>query len=264
MESKPIFSEHLEYVETSYWSRVYQSSSSKKHIAGSVACALPDIDILAFNRVVGLGLSRPAETKDIDEIIDFYRSAGSKRFFVQIAPFAQPGDISAMLLQKGFKHHNNWAKLTMPVHNVPKEINKSALEIRRVEKDRADEYGHIIVQAFEWPRELVSFFAGSVGLPGYRHYFAIYKDKTIAAAALYAEGKFASMAIAGTLPEYRGLGAQKLLLWRRIEDAWSMGCSLAVSETGENRPDKPNNSYRNMVKVGFAEEYLRKNYLFVF
>jgi hypothetical protein len=34
-----------------------------------------------------------------------------------------------------------------------------------------------------------------------------------------------------------------------------------VTETGERVPDKPSDSYRNILRAGFHERYLRQNYL---
>lgn len=34
---------------------------------------------------------------------------------------------------------------------------------------------------------------------------------------------------------------------------------VAVTETGERLPDKPSNSYRNILRAGFEETYLRQN-----
>ena len=41
----------------------------------------------------------------------------------------------------------------------------------------------------------------------------------------------------------------------------SRGARTAVTETGERQPDKPSNSYRNILRAGFHERYLRHNYL---
>jgi hypothetical protein len=36
---------------------------------------------------------------------------------------------------------------------------------------------------------------------------------------------------------------------------------VAVTETGERVPGKPSNSYRNILRAGFAEAYLRANFM---
>ncbi len=47
----------------------------------------------------------------------------------------------------------------------------------------------------------------------------------------------------------------------RIRDAIESGCTTLVTETGERIPLKPSNSYRNILRFGFEEAYLRPNYL---
>jgi GNAT superfamily N-acetyltransferase len=64
-----------------------------------------------------------------------------------------------------------------------------------------------------------------------------------------------------TLPAYRRHGAQNALLARRLGEAAARGARTAVTETGERLPDKPSDSYRNILRAGFHERYLRHNYL---
>jgi GNAT superfamily N-acetyltransferase len=66
--------------------------------------------------------------------------------------------------------------------------------------------------------------------------------------------------MAATLPEARGRGSQTALLAHRIAAAAEQGCSLVVTETGERVADRPSASYRNILRAGFEERYLRANY----
>jgi hypothetical protein len=40
-----------------------------------------------------------------------------------------------------------------------------------------------------------------------------------------------------------------------------MGCRHVITETGEELPDRPNPSFRNMMRAGFAVVYHRPNYM---
>jgi hypothetical protein len=51
------------------------------------------------------------------------------------------------------------------------------------------------------------------------------------------------------------------MLARRLTEAAARGARVAVTETGERVPDKPSHSYRNILRAGFEEMYLRQNYL---
>ena len=64
-----------------------------------------------------------------------------------------------------------------------------------------------------------------------------------------------------TLESHRNLDAQGALFARRIQDGLLLGCKWFVTETGEDTPDSPNPSYRNMLRTGFELAYLRRNYV---
>jgi len=48
---------------------------------------------------------------------------------------------------------------------------------------------------------------------------------------------------------------------RRIADGIKLGCRHLVSETGEETPEEPNPSYRNMLRTGFELVYARRNWI---
>ena len=62
---------------------------------------------------------------------------------------------------------------------------------------------------------------------------------------------------AGARPRPR---RQRALLRRRILDAADAGCRTLFVETGERVPDRPSASYRNILRAGFEEAYLRPNW----
>ena len=77
-------------------------------------------------------------------------------------------------------------------------------------------------------------------------------------------GKCASLAFAGTLSNYRDMGAQSLLLQTRLYAARNSGCDYIMVETGEPLNNKPVASYRNMLRFGFHEMYKRPNWIYTF
>ena len=74
------------------------------------------------------------------------------------------------------------------------------------------------------------------------------------------QGDLAEFGIAATLEPARGRGCQRALLHRRILDAADAGCHTLFVETGERVPDRPSASYRNILRAGFEEAYLRPNW----
>lgn len=255
----------LEEQEAIYWSKLYDNRGTLKcyanSLSGSFSGAVPEIDILALNRVIGLGITHPILPQTLDEAIHFYQKVGAKRFFIQLSPQVLNPELREILTKKRFRHHNNWAKLVRS-SEVQVPVVESHLEVVRLTPAMAREYGALICNSFEWADDrLIDWLGASVGKPGYMHFAALNEGKTVAAAALHCAGDYAAMAFAGTLPEYRGMGAQSLLLQRRILEARKNGCRYILSETAENRPERPVSSYRNMIRFGFEEAYLRENWI---
>jgi GNAT superfamily N-acetyltransferase len=101
-------------------------------------------------------------------------------------------------------------------------------------------------------------------LPGRDHWVCLLasaEGEPAAAAAVYIEGTHAWLGLGATLPAFRQRGGQSALLARRVQEAALRGASIAVTETGERVRDRPSNSYRNILRCGFTERYLRQNYL---
>lgn len=241
---------------------VSQYGAAFYQYGGSGAAVTAHVDLLAINRVVGLGLQVPPGAALIDELIASYQRAGASRFFIQPGPLAQRAGALPLLEAKGFRHHNNWVKLYRPVQPLPSA--ETDLRIEEIDATERDSFADIIVRGFEWTEALRPYLAHPVGRPGWKHYLAYEGDHPVACAALFIRGEYASMAFAATLPGYRGRGAQSALLARRFRDAAEAGCRWAVVETGEEQPGRPVASYRNMRRLGFEAAYVRPNYIMDF
>ena len=149
----------LELNEVRCWSALYFSPSefqedrcgiSARMIGSVFVGAMANIDILAYNRTIGLGIEEPATERQIDEIITHYKEANVSRFFVQASPFAKPHDLGHMLEQKGFSYYNNWVKLCRKIDGPLPPVH-TELNIVEVKNSDAKRYGEIIVEPFEWP-----------------------------------------------------------------------------------------------------------------
>ena len=101
------FVHRLEQIESSYWMKYYNGNSVfptyATVISGGLACAIPDVDILAMNRT--LGISGTIDQTTLDQVIRFYQKAGSPRFFIQLPPSEVNEDVTAILEGNGFIHH---------------------------------------------------------------------------------------------------------------------------------------------------------------
>lgn len=259
----------LELQEAYYWSDYFRAANPEISTQCGIQLHTIDnahlniaagLDVLAFNRVIGLGMEKPASSEDIDQIIATYSEAGTSRFFIQLSPFAKPAHLPDLLERKGFQYYNNWVKLYRELSPLPEK--STSLRIEVISTDKADIFADIIIKSFEWPAVLKPVIAATVGRNGWQHYLAYDGDTPVACAASFIDDIYASLAFAATLPAYRGLGAQSALITRRFNDCAALGCRWMIVETAEDLPDRPVASYRNMIRFGFREVYRRRNYLF--
>lgn len=264
----PEFVKKLERVELNYWMRYYGHnnyfSNYTSVVGGGLACAVPTIDILAMNRVLSLGIAQPINQLTLDHIIQFYKKAGSSRFFIQLPPSVVYEEIQALLVKNGLVHHNNWTKLYRSTFCPDIPINPE-LSIQSINRKSADIYGQLLFMSFDWQdTRLASWLASTIGQEGYRHYLVTKGGKAIAAGALFVDGEMASMAFAGTLERFRGLGAQTLLLKTRLIDAHDAGAKYITAETAQHSTNAEVKSFLNMQRFGFETAYHRQNWLFQF
>lgn len=259
--------ERLETLELRYLAEQYHGFlpgdwAKYRNLGPAGMIATGHYDILGLNRVIGLGTAGQAvDEAMIEDIKAYYRELKVPRFFIQTAPVEGIAHIQKLLENQGGMHYNDWVKLVRPLE-LPIEGRDCELELCPFGTDRASEYALLMERGFDWPEGAGRLFANAVGRSGYRHYFAMYRGTPVAAAALYVDGELVSMAGAATLPEYRGRGAQNLLLKVRLEEALRAGCRWAVTETARELPGKPAPSFRNMLRNGFEVAYYRPNYLF--
>lgn len=260
---------NLELSEMAAWSDFYNAGSAQStsecgliaaDIGGAVATAAARADVLALNRVIGIGLRDHATSEQLDELVKLYAQAGVSRFFVQVSPAAGPSGVDRFLTETGFSHHNNWVKLYRDTSPPPPVTTD--LMVRQIGSAHADSFGRIVVECFNWPDAAQRWVAEAVGRPGWRHYLAFDGATPVATGALFKSGDQAWVDFAATLLDYRGRGAQAALMAQRIRDARELGCKMLVVETAEDTPQKGAPSFRNMLRLGFQVAYVRPNFIF--
>lgn len=224
-----------------------------------VARFAPSMDVMMFNRAVGLGVNAPVARATIDGLIDRYQAKGLKNFAFQISPEAKPAEAHDWLTSRGLRVRDYWVK---GYRSADRNLTmKTDLRIEQIDKSQATVFGEIVCGAFGMPTTLLPVIAAPVGLPGWNHYIAWEGTSPAAAAALMVRGATGWLGIGGTRPEFRGRGAQSALIARRVRDGSKLGCTMFVAETWKERPDAPNPSYHNMLHTGFVMAYDRPNYM---
>ena len=217
-----------EECEIAAWGDLCRSASADAivdEVNGALLASVPGLDVLAFNRAVGVGVREPATEATVDRIEAFFVDAGAPRCFVQVAPVPD-NHLERWLLPRGFCHHNNWVRLTRDTA-VPLDV-KCDLDVREIGRDDAREFARIGSESLGWEADLEDIVAGSVGRPGWRHYVASDDGTPVATAASFAHGPVAWFDLAATLESHRGRGAQKALVARRLVDTRADGCREAT------------------------------------
>jgi len=99
-----------------------------------------------------------------------------------------------------------------------------------------------------------------VGAPGWSVFVAFDGDEPAGCGALYVDGSVGWLGIGATRPQFRRRGAQNAILAARIGRAAELGASTVTTETGVLDGERPNQSYRNILRAGFREAYARDNW----
>jgi hypothetical protein len=218
------------------------------------------MDSMLFNRVIGLGVKKPATEAMVDAIVALYQNASAPNFAIQLSPAAQPPALPAWLEARGLYRRNNWVKVYRP--GQPPPVIPTDLRIECIGREHAAAFASVACSAFGMPDLLRPWFAATVGRPGWRHYLAWDGDAPVATGALLVRGEVGWLGVGSTLPSHRRHGAQGAIMAQRIRDGIGLGCQWLVTETGQDVPDRPNPSYHNMLRTGFQLAYQRPNYLF--
>ena len=264
----------LEWCEIDAWRDLYAAAPRDvaaatgfriEPVGPTVVLLAPALDVLALNRVVGLGVSEPASEALVDAALDVAVRAGVRRLFVQVVPTAAPPALGDWLTARGLRPYNAWVRLARAVSPdlAASVVAPTALRVDEIGTAEAAAFGRIVAAAFGWPATLERWAAASVGRAGWRHYMAYDGREPVATAAFRLAGGEAWFGFAATGELHRGRGAQSALLARRLRDAAAMGATRASLETAQPTPQRVAPSFRNVQRAGFATAYLRQNWLYV-
>jgi GNAT superfamily N-acetyltransferase len=180
--------------------------------------------------------------------------------YVPLSP-GLPGAAAAeaWLRENDFEHGYAWMKFVRDPH-PPRFPAPEGVELLELTVPDQEPFGMLAATGFGMYPWAADFFNYLPGRDGWRCYVAKVGGKAQACAAMLVEEGVAEFGIAATLEEARGRGCQTALLHRRICDAAEAGCHTLFVETGERVADRPSASYRNILKAGFEEAYLRPNW----
>ena len=259
----------LDLVERRFWREIWES------VPGEVA-AEHGIELKRFGQAqasVAIGADGTqvpslvlGAAEDVEQGGEGLRAAAAWTSELGLTPYfpvtpGLPGTAAAeaWLQENGFVRGYAWMKLVRDPH-PPRFPAPEGVEVVEIGTGDEEPFGAIAALGFRVPAWGSELFAHLPGRAGWRCYVARIGGEAQACAAMLVEDGIAEFGIAATLEGARGHGCQTALLHRRILDAAEAGCRTLFVETGERVPERPSASYRNILRAGFEEAYLRPNW----
>jgi len=226
-------------------------------IQASVVVDLPEVRML--NLVLGAAEPGAVEEGHLAAALDWVESKG-----VDCYVPVKPGTIAAtaaegLLTHRDYELGYAWMKFVRDPSPSTLSVPEG-VEVVELAEGEGESLGRIGAAGFDLPPWAATFFSDLPGREGWRCYAAKVDGEPQACAAMLIDGGVAEFGIAATLESARGRGCQTALLHRRIGDARAAGCHTLFVETGERTTDRPSASYRNILRAGFKEAYLRPNW----
>jgi GNAT superfamily N-acetyltransferase len=223
----------------------------------SVVAAAPPSAIVV-NRALGLGVGSPADRETVAAIAERYGSAGVMRYFVHVHPDAAPPELRSWLLECGMERARGWMKFTRG-REAPPSLT-TAVQVREARADDMPDFARIVAAAFDLGSDLEPWLMRLGEATGWRAYVGVLDGQVVATGALFVHEGIGWLDFGSTTPACRGRGAQSALLRHRIACALDLGCRRLATATGEAVAGDPQHSYRNILRLGFREAYVRDNY----
>jgi GNAT superfamily N-acetyltransferase len=256
----------LDRVERRFWRDIWQSmppEAASEHgvelrefgpVQVTLTRDLPQVPIL--NLVLG---APEAGEADLEYATAWAAEHGVSACIPLTPGLLGSGHAEEWLRERGFEQGYAWMKFVRDPH-PPRFPEPAGLEVVELSAAEEEPFGAIAAVGFGMPAWAADFFAHLPGREGWRCYVAKVGGEAQACGAMLIEDGIAEFGIGATLEEARGRGCQTALLRRRICDAAEAGCHTLFVETGERVPDRPAASYRNILRAGFEEAYLRPNW----
>lgn len=228
--------------------------------ADATLLLLPGVPSPMFNRVIGLGLKRPASESHVEALARCYRDAGCATWWLHWNPHAAPAELASRLPAMGFTlpARRTWAKVLRGTE--PPSRVETDLKIAHATDAQAPEAVQAIVEAFDMPGFMADWLRCLHGRPRWRIYAAMDGAQVIGGACLYTRGDLAWLGMGAIRASHRRRGGQRALMEQRIGDAIEDGARYIVTETGEPVGDEPNPSLANMKRCGFTTVASRLNF----
>jgi len=208
-----------------------------------------------LSRAVGLGLSGPVTTAELDRAETFYRERGTP-VQVELCPLAHPS-LRESLGRRGYRlaeFENVWVRPldrrgSFPPPSPEIRITEAGLE-------QADVWADTVSRGFAEQEDLtpadLEIAAPFPHMASVSCFLAWIGGRPAGAAALGIHQRLAALFTASTRVSFRGRGVQTALLHARLAFAAARGCDLAAVQT-----EPGSASQRNVERLGFRLAYTK-------
>ncbi|WP_025677512.1 GNAT family N-acetyltransferase [Paenibacillus massiliensis] len=209
----------------------------------------------SFNTVKGI---TSAELEYIEPILEFYRERGRKPQ-LEIIPEQANERLIRHLSELGLYPAGHHCSLIAEPRHILNPAEQVRLE--EVKEGQMELYATIHCRGAGLSDDGIPYVTRNnevlLHRPGWNFYIAYVDDRPAAAAVMYIKDSKASLTFAATLPEFRQHGLHRLLLIRRITEAYATNCGLVVGQCAYL-----SQSHRNMEHVGMKLGYVRASWTY--
>jgi len=200
----------------------------------------------------GLGMEGPATPAQLGQIEAFYRQFGSPVFH-EVSPLA--GIATHQLLSRsGYEPVELSSVMFRSLSDLHGE--PTGVDVRRVTEGEYGDWAHLSAAGWAEYEEFAPLMAELALVMASRRgslsFLAEIDGRAVATAGLSIVRDVALLTGASTIPEARRQGAQRALLYRRLEAAAESGCALAMMCAAPGSA-----SQRNAEREGFRIAYTR-------
>jgi hypothetical protein len=245
----------LERIEAAGYASFFERGehAATARTGGAVCIAYPPLASLTMiNRATLV-----EEEVDVDAIEAFF-SDQRVRFAIGVPPGREP--LERELERRGYERGYAWMKFARPIGDPPADV-PTDLRVEEAAPADAEAFALVECEAYGVPPETTSLWTAALEAPGTHVFIAWAGDEPAAAGLVHFDGGYAWVGAGGTRPDFRRRGGQGAVLAARLRLAGELGAHTVATETGEQIPDRPSNSYRNILRHGFQEQYLRPNWI---
>jgi len=220
----------------------------------SIAPGLPESAIVINRAIIKAAGTATLETV-LREIAGRYRAGAVPRYFVQLVA---TGELDVPGQDPSLEAARAWQKFKRDAS--PIDPPASGLSVRRIGREHGADFARIVCAAFDLGEQAEPWLAKLPGHGEWQVFMAFDGEQPVGVGAMYVRDRLAWFDFGATAPEHRRKGSQTAVLAARIDAAIEQGCRQMFTCTGVDVPGDPQHSYKNILKVGFVESYVRENY----